>query len=337
MKKILYLVAFLISVNLLIINVYAFVDTTKEEKSRGEELQVVTFDDYEPFGKKSRNEGFSNLKSIFASELIKFAESKNYSLKAAGFNSDYVTNVRAVRSGKYDVIIGAYSLTKLYNGIEFVYPSMINNPVNVAMMPDKIDQVSVLEDLKSMKGVRLKDEILNDYVEGLLTKFNVEKVDTLNEAYEKLFIGEVDYVIGGYYNLLAEAIKLGIRPYISFSKKSLWDIPVFIGVSKTSKINRKLLIRLLTAWSNTESVKESIKQNLRDYIEGLEREYDGVVPPMYIRQDDGPTAAGNVSVSQDFAPEEILNQAEAVSSDNVVENTEENMVENMEENKEGEE
>ena len=302
MKKIAYIFAFLISINLLILNVYAFVDTTKEEKSPGEMLHVVTFKDYMPFG-AVRGAGINTrIDGIIMPEFQKFMENKNYNVTELDkLSPDYMTNVRAVRSGKIDILIGTYSLTKLYNGIELIYPALINNPVNVAMMPEKIDQVSTLEDLRGMKGVRLKGEIFNDYVEGILKRFQVEETDTLYQAYEKLFIGEVDYVIGGYYNLLAEAIRIGVRPYVSFSKKSLWDIPVFIGVSKASRVNKKLLIKLLTAWANTESVRENIKQNLRDYIENLEIKYDVVVPPMFIRQDDAPTAAGIVSGAENVA------------------------------------
>mgnify|MGYP002624099381 CR=1 FL=1 len=299
MRKIAYILAFLLSVNLLIINVYAFVDTTKEEKSQGEKLKVTTFNDYEPIGKLVGTLDIYGMKSIFTSELDKFAQNKNYVLEPVGLESSLITNVRAVRSGKIDVIVGAYSLTKLYNGIELIYPAMITNPISVAMMPEKIDRIKMVEDLKGLRGIRIKDEVFNDYVEKILTKFKVETAKDAYEAYEKLFIGDVDYIIGGYYYLLKESIIIGVRNYVSFSRKPLWEIPVFIGVSKTTRANKKMLIKFLSAWSNTPSVKENIKQNLKDYIENLEREYDGVVPPLYIKQDDTPTPAGNVAKTQD--------------------------------------
>ena len=326
MRRIAYILAFLISVNMLIINVYAFVDTTKEEKSSGEKLFVTTFNDYEPFGKLVSELDIYGFESIFTPEIVKFAKNKNYVIEPRGLKSNHITNVRAVRSGKIDLIVGAYSLTKLYSGLELIYPAMITNPISVAMMPEKIEQIKMVEDLKGLKGIRIKDELFNDYVEGILTKFKVETAENAYVAYEKLFVGDVDYVIGGYYYLLAEAIKIGVRNYVSFSRKPLWEIPVFIGVSKTTKANKKMLIKFLTAWSNTPSVKENIKQNLRNYMENLEMKYDGVVPPMFIRQDDTATPAGNVVKQQndddkkEVKSDEELKDSASESSDEYNEN-----------------
>jgi len=319
MKKLTCIFVFLFGI---ILTANAFVDTTKEEKAKNEILQLMSFNSYAPFGETVGEGIIRTINSVFSSELNKFAEEKGYIFAYEEISNDYVNNVRAVRSGQIDMIVGAYSLTKLYNGIELIYPSVINNPINVAMMPEKIDQVSILEDLKGLKGVRVEGEILNDYVERILSDFKVEKVSNLYDAYEKLFVGEVDYVIGGYYYLLSEAIRLGIRPYVSFSKKSLWDIPVFIGISKSTKVDKKLLVKLLTSWSNTATVKENIMKNLRDYIENLEKEYAGVVPPMFIRQDDASFAAENDSadVKNEAEDAKTTEQEVSTSQDELLEN-----------------
>jgi len=285
MKKLIYLCALFVSINLLIANVYAFVDARKVQGSDGEELRIATFLNNEPFGKVIRQTtlgGGALLDGVFLPELEEFAKANRYILvpKSAG---DTIADIRAVRAGDIDLLVGMYYATKLYSGIEYIFPAMVNNPVHIAMMPENISKVTSKADLGKLRGVRIKNEVFSDYVEKELKKLNLQTVETPDEAFRQIFVGDADYVLGGYYYLLMESIKLGVRSYISFSQKALWDIPVFIGVSKMSPLDRKTLIKLLTAWSNNKTVKGNVEAAIKKKIDDLQEKYSGTVPPMYIR------------------------------------------------------
>ncbi len=285
MKKFVYLCALFVSINLLIANVYAYVDAQKVQGSKGEDLVISTFINNEPFGKVLRpsTAGTSAfIDSIYLPELEIFAKANNYSLLSHS-TGNTLADIRAVRSGDIDILIGMYHATKLYSGIEYIYPAMLNNPIHIVMMPEAISKVKTIEDLKNLRGLRIKDVYFSDYIERTLKNFNLESVE-VDKAFEKIFVGDADYIIGGYYSLLIDATKLGVRPYVSFSQDALWDVPVFIGVSKMTKTDRKTLIKLLTAWSNNKTVKDNIKNALKQKIDELQEKYAGTVPPMYIRQ-----------------------------------------------------
>ena len=284
MKKILYITALVFSINLLLSNVFAYV--TEDEMTRDKErIKISTFVDYAPYGTIRGSGDAVDMESFFMPDLRDLLHGEyKYNFTNIATGSD-VENARALRAGNIDVLLGVYHATKTYNGIDFVFPAMLNNPIHVAMMPDRIREVSSRADLKKLKGVRVKTEKFNDYVENELKGYNFVEVDNMNQAYEKLYVGDVDYVLGGYYYMLLEATKLGLRPYISFSQSELWNVPIFIGVSKATKLDRKSLMKILTAWSNSQKVKDSIKNNLRNIILDAEEKYAGTVPPMYIKQE----------------------------------------------------
>ncbi len=292
MKKNIYFATMIFSLIMLISNVFAFVDVTKTEQSEGETLNTYSFINYPPFGSIVYGQTFSQLESVFLEELEKFAKERKYFISPYAVSDNYIDNIRAIRSGEIDLIIGCYYATKMYSGIDFVFPAVISNPIHAVMMPDRINEANTVENLKHLKGIRVKTEIFSDFVENALKEFNLQTVDNLDEAYEKIFVGDADYIIGGYYYMLISAIKSGVRPYVSFSRQPLWNIPVFIGISKMTRVDKKLLMKLLTAWSNSKQVKDNIHKKIQDTINALEVEYEGTVPPMYVRKDNSLTASG---------------------------------------------
>ena len=79
---------------------------------------------------------------------------------------------------------------------------------------------------------------------------------------------------------MIEALKLGIYNKVSFSKQSIWNMPLFIGISKTS-IHKKLHSRTFTALMEKPETTKRIEQILIDTIKKVEKETEGVVPPSF--------------------------------------------------------
>ena len=96
----------------------------------------------------------------------------------------------------------------------------------------------------------------------------------------RLFAGQIDYILGSRYFSMIEALKLGIYNKVSFSKQSIWNMPLFIGISKTS-IHKKLLSRTFTALMEKPETTKRIEQILIDTIKKVEKETEGVVPPSF--------------------------------------------------------
>ena len=130
------------------------------------EVRITGFIDYAPFGytqhpnSKMRGKFFS----VYQPMIDTFQKENNlkiiYNLK----KNDYEDLVAAVRSGDIDMILGMYHETELYKGLEAVYPSIMSNPITVFMLPNRINEVQKIEDLKKLKGVGITKEHYSDYV-----------------------------------------------------------------------------------------------------------------------------------------------------------------------------
>src|SRR5574344_1211676 len=57
---------------------------------------------------------------------------------------------RMSRNGTADLIIGAYSQTKAYEGVELIFPSIINNPVVIITLPDRTGEIQTMADLQKL-------------------------------------------------------------------------------------------------------------------------------------------------------------------------------------------
>ena len=285
MKKIanlLFLLAFII---LTIADARAVVYMNDDAK-RGENKKLITltgFVDYAPLGSmQDLNYIYSPYENIFEPLMEDFANLYNLELDYV-YKKDYRALVREVRSGKIDIILGIYHQTKLYNGIDYVFPSILNNPITVITLPHRADEIQTVEDLKKLKGAISEKEWLSDYVNEELNYFQVEKIADYDLLFEKLFKGEIDYAFISQYAGLIAAAKLGLRNKVSFAKQMVWNMPLFIGVGKMSP-NRKYLLPRLVKFCEDANNKKKLEQHLIQTVNGIEQKYIGTVPPNYAEE-----------------------------------------------------
>lgn len=246
------------------------------------DIKVAGFIDYAPFGKVTRKEEKmrGTFATVFQPMLDEVSEENNFNMNYATLEDNYPNLVQKVRSGEIDILIGAYYDAEIYKGLDFVFPSILSNPITVFMLPNRINEVSNLTDLKGLKGIRSSKEYYSDFVNKQLEPYNLEVTDDSYVMFEKLFTRQVDYILAGQYFGLIEASKLGLRNHVSVAKQTLWKIPVFIGVSKISP-NRNMLMNRLTKYSENPENQKKIKDNLIKVVNDFEKINDGVVPPTF--------------------------------------------------------
>jgi len=265
------------------LNAQAFVRYTEKLQTKLRDVKITGFIDYAPFGAVEHpgEDLIGRFHSIWQPMISQIQKENNLKISYDLKQKRYDDLVQKVRSGKIDVILGAYHETELYRGLEFIFPSIITNPITVFMLPNRINEVKSTEDLKKLKGVRLQREVFSDFVEQQLQEYNIEKVDTSYALFEKLFTKQADYILISQYAGLIEAYKLGLREQISISKQALWNIPLFIGISKVSP-HRKLLAQKLTHYAKEQKNQEALKDLLIKTITDFGKEHDGVVPPTFV-------------------------------------------------------
>lgn len=285
MKKIL-LTIFSLTLCLSGINkAHGFVRYEEKNPQRVMELNMAGFINYAPFGwsedylKDGRNGYFT----VFQPLMDVFVADANVELKDVNYTKDIDELVQKVRKGDIDFFIGAYSETELFRGLHLLYPAVIYNPITVFMLPNRIKEVSSTEDLKKLKGVINSKEQFSDFVKKRISEYNPMEVDSVYGAFEKLYTREADYMISSYYNGMIEAIKLGLKKQIAPAKQTLWNMPLFIGVSKTSR-HRDMISKRITKYLTDKNNIKAVEQNLQKIITEFEQRYEGTVPPTFVKE-----------------------------------------------------
>ena len=284
MKKIYFGLIAAISLALLTFSATAIEKYEALMPKKDKYIRATGFFDYPPFGavqypeRKKHGEFYS----IYKVPLQNFAKENSLFLSYATEEGTYEESIQKVRRGEVDLVLGMYHESKLYKGIEYIYPAAVSNPVTAMMMPDRVSEIATLKDFEKLKGAISSEEHFSDYVEEQLTRFNIQKEPNAYVLFEKLFTGEVDYVLGSHYYLLAETAKLGITDQVGIAKQTFWNMPLFIGVSKLS-VWRKFLIYKLNAFMQNKTTISSFQNELAAYIKKIQDDNKGVVPPPYIR------------------------------------------------------
>lgn len=236
------------------------------------------YSDYAPWGYIGKDNKYHTIFQPILDnvhrEFKSVADDKTYSI-------DDIENIaKDIRMGEIDIFIGGYNQTKEFENLHLLFPALVQNPITFFVLPSKISSIKSLQDISKLKGARYTKEIFTDFVEQKLKEFNLEKVDSSYDMFEKLFTGKIDYILSSYYFCTIEAIKLGVNHQISTSKQALWNIPVFVGISQISP-HRDNLARHISRFFQDENFISVIKNNLRATIEQFEQEYSGVVPPTF--------------------------------------------------------
>ena len=258
----------------------AMVEVKSDKNTQRRELKITSFLDYPPFGEVVANDyDLPQMYTVYDQFIEDFAQ-KNHYVTSYIFNKKYKDLVMDILRGEIDLILGIYYDTEQYKGIEYVYPSILNNPMAAVMMPNRINEVHTMDDLKNLKGGMDSREHLADYVTKAMKNYNVVYVDNSEELYRKLFTGEIDYVFTSYYYGIVQTSRLGIRNQISFTKQSLWDMPLFLGISKTSML-RKSLYSTFTRMLKNDQYKKDLEKHLMETLQKIEQQNAGVVPPSF--------------------------------------------------------
>lgn len=275
--RLLSVIAFLISIQ----QAYALVKEKSKTLERAGHIQAITFLDYPPFGQKQ--EHGRSAQTIYQPFIDALRESNKQEVYII-VDDTYKNLIFKVINSDVDIILGAYFDTEIYDGIEFIYPSIVNNPVVSVSLPERDLKISSKKDLQGLKGAIDSREYFSDYVQKEIKKLNVQTFDDSEKLYEQLFIGNIDYILTSRYYGALEQAKLGIRDLVQMPKNAIWDMPLFIGVSSLSK-HAKLTANTIKTFlkAHHEEVREKINQYIIDIIHQADEDSKGVVPPSFVK------------------------------------------------------
>ena len=277
---------------MILINLALFCNVQAAEEGRfiekinylNNDLVAVGLPDYPPFSDMKIEGSVKELRSAFMKPLRKAMQKYGVDITLPKNFKEDSQSIKMLlietRAGAYQLFIGANSDTKLFTGLELVYPAVVTNPIHLITLAEKQGQIKTLSDLEKLKGIACRCEYFSDFVTRKLKENNINFVDTPYDAYEQLFKGEADYMMGGLYYNRIMASRLGIGRNLTYSKNPIYKIPVFLALSpvmpKLSEYQKAIHEALL----NPEFAR-NVKEEIVRIVEQEITENDGIVPPSF--------------------------------------------------------
>lgn len=244
-------------------------------------IKIGGFPDYPPFGEVKDTKHIGSFHSVF--DIIIKEHSQKYRTEyiQTSTNLNYKNVLENAITGEVELLLGMYTDTDKYKSVEILFPAAIHNPIHILTLPDKAGEISDVNDLKKFKGAVHANEHVSDYIQKQFDSLNVEVVDNSSALFEKLFTGKIDYILSGRYFSIIEASKLGLKDKISFSKRPVWIMPMFFGVSQASK-QKKFLAESFIRILKDPQTPQKVNDYLIEMINNIEKENRGVVPPAFL-------------------------------------------------------
>ena len=166
---------------------------------------------------------------------------------------DFQQIQKAMLRGNAAFSFVTYYVDEAKSGQDYVYPAYFGNPFIVVSRNTKVIEVRDLSELKGLKGLIRREEIIEPLIRGSLpTDTKLEVVDGAETAFRKLLSGEVDFMLTSRYAADAESRRFKIQDKLHFGNTALRHIKYFVSFSKLSscRVHKKTF---------EEKFKEKIK------------------------------------------------------------------------------
>jgi hypothetical protein len=251
-------------------------------------VNVIGIPDFPPFSYyEDIGHGSYKYHSVFYKPLERILKKYEIKHKFLGVRADEVNNIKLMlvkaKSGEAEAFVGAYADTKLFSGLEVIYPAVISNPIHVITLPETQAKIKTLGDLRNLRGIASKTEYFSDFVLRKFKELNVSYVDSPYEAYKAVITGQADYMFGSmYYNRIMVS-RYGLGDYLKYSKNPIWNIPFFIALSKMMPVLSEYKKVFEKEFADPEFARE-VKQAILESVNAEVDKNAGIVPPSFIQE-----------------------------------------------------
>ena len=251
-------------------------------------VRIVGMPDFPPFAYyDGEGSGRRVFHSILHEPLVKALKKYNVEVEDAQISGEEADNVKLLlvkaKSGQAEAFIGAYADTKLFSGLEVIYPAIIFNPIHLITLTENETKIKKMGDLLNMRGVASRTEYFSDFVLRKFKELNVQFVNSPYEAYEAVITGKADYMFGSMYYNRIMASRYGVGDYLKYSKNPIWNIPFFVALSKMMPVLSEYKKVLSKEFENPEFA-EAVKQEILDAVNAEVDKNSGIVPPSFVQE-----------------------------------------------------
>lgn len=188
-----------------------------------------------------------------------------------------------VRSGRMDILVDAPLTVAELTSMDFIHPPLLQNEYLVWTRHDASLAYESLADLALHPGAISQKARLTPTFEAFTkTHLKLEVVENLTQAFQKLLLGQVDYVLAGRYAGMAMAQTLGMGKDLTAR-----DVPVdrpglYLAVSHNSACNdawlRGQLAKKLTELPVSGVTQAVLQRNVERWKAQLQQPLDAPKP-----------------------------------------------------------
>lgn len=218
--------------------------------------------------------------------FLKMANELNFKVEGVGFKS-YYEAVNALKTGKIDVLLGAYYDKRVLGvGTSVMFPGYFSNPVVVVFLKGKERPVKSYEDLKGLKGVIRQEEGLYSLIYQALPKdVKIEQVSGARKAYTMLLEGKTDYIMSSLYAIEAEIRRFKITDKVSITTTPLLSPELFFVFGANSKclaLKQMFAEQLMKDKQNQGDINQILFKQVDKWIERFR-----YAPPLLVEISNG--------------------------------------------------
>ena len=173
-----------------------------------------------------------------------------------------------VRTGRVDMVAGAFLTLERLDSMDFVHPAFISTPNVVWVRKGKEFPYTGWADLQGRTGDTLVNNSFGqDFDAYARNNLTLEGVSSLTQAFQKLLLGRTDYVLYERYPGLALAETLGLEEDLAVLDPPFSSEGLHLALSHNSACNdawlRGQLARKMTEFTAAGLPQSLLQRNLQ--------------------------------------------------------------------------
>lgn len=175
--------------------------------------------------------------------------------------------VEEVRSGRMDLLVDAPLSAGELESLDYVHPPIAHNDIMIWNRRDQAQPFSSLADLMGRQGAASERiRLTSPFSAAVKERLSVELLPGLTEAFQKLMLGQVDYVLAGRYAGMAMVQTLSLSQDLIAQPTPVDKPGLYLALSFNSACNdswlRGQLAKKMTELAASGLSGEAVTRNL---------------------------------------------------------------------------
>lgn len=172
-----------------------------------------------------------------------------------------------VRSGRVDLLAGVELKPASLDDLDYIYPSVYSHDTVVWVRNILSFPYIEWADLRDRKGAKVTDALSPAFNEYAKANLNIEQGANLSQVFQRLMLGEVDYVLAEREPSLARATTMGLQDDLLPLSPPIEGRPMYWALSHNSACNdgwlRGQLAKKMTELAASELPASLLEKNLQ--------------------------------------------------------------------------